>query len=164
MYADPMSGVTAREPPVVPARGSWPQWVRWANRLPNCSEIGLECVEVGPGSALFALPTSGWTLNPNGAVNGGLVIAAADQCMGVVALTTLAEGSLPATATLNAEFLRPAFGPLSFRAAVVQQGRRLVFVTVEVEDAAGRLCVKCSGTMAAQSSGPEQAPAAAAMD
>jgi uncharacterized protein (TIGR00369 family) len=100
---------------------------------------------------VLTLEESVLSLNPNGGVNGGLVCAAADQAMGVVALTALDPGSLPATATLHAEFLRPAFAPLTFRAAVSQRGRRLVFVSVDVEDSSGRLCVRFTGTMAAQS-------------
>jgi uncharacterized protein (TIGR00369 family) len=126
--------------------------VRWANQLPSFAEIGLRCEEVGPGHTLARLDGSLFTPNPNGAVNGGLVLSAADQCMGLVALTRLDAGALPVTATVSAEFLRPAFPALTFRARVSQRGRNLVFVTVEVEDGQGRPCVRCSGAMAAQSS------------
>jgi len=141
---------TATELPTPPPSGDWPQWLGWANELPNLAELGLRCERVGPGSVLIKLDRSVLSLNPNGAVNGGLVCAAADQAMGLVALTTLEPGALPATATLNAEFLRPAFAPLTFQAVVSQHGRRLVFVSVAVEDGGGRLCVRFSGTMAAQ--------------
>lgn len=137
--------------PTPPPVGAWAQWRRWADALPNLGELGLRCDEVGAGQAVLTLEESVLSLNPNGAVNGGLVCAAADQAMGVVALTALDPGSLPATATLHAEFLRPAFAPLTFRAAVSQRGRRLVFVSVDVEDSSGRLCVRFTGTMAAQS-------------
>jgi uncharacterized protein (TIGR00369 family) len=148
----------APAPEVASAGGTWAHWVEWANGLPNFSEIGLKCVDVQTGSVAATLAGSGWTPNPNGAVNGGLVVAAADQCMGVVALTTLEPGALPATATLNAEFLRPAFAPLTLRASVAQRGKRLVFVNVDVEDNRGRLCVRCSGTMASQSPSAAEPP------
>lgn len=57
------------------------------------------------------LPESPWATNPNGAVHGGLILAAADQCMGIVAVTAMEPGRLPMTATLNAEFHRPARAP-----------------------------------------------------
>ena len=138
-------------PPPVPADDDWGRWIDWANRLPNLRELGLRCVAVEAGLTEVVLDQPSTSLNPNGAVNGGIVIAAADQCMGIVALTTMEAGSLPATATLNAEFLRPAFPPLTMRATVAQRGKRLVFVAVSVEDCEGRLCVRTSGTMAAQS-------------
>jgi uncharacterized protein (TIGR00369 family) len=136
--------------PTPPPAGAWTQWIEWADALPNLSELGLRCERVEAGTAVLKLERSVLSLNPNGGVNGGLICAAADQAMGVVALTALDAGALPATATLHAEFLRPAFAPLLFRAAVSQRGRRLVFVSVDVEDASGRLCVRFTGTMAAQ--------------
>lgn len=152
VYAGGMRvSAAAHAPEAATAGGGWTRWVEWANRLPNFAEIGLKIVDVGAGTAVATLSDPQWTPNPNGAVNGGLVVAAADQCMGLVALTTLERGALPATATLHAEFLRPAFPMLTFRASVAQRGRRLVFVNVDVEDLEGRLCVRCSGTMASQS-------------
>jgi uncharacterized protein (TIGR00369 family) len=141
----------ATKVPTPPSIGDWPRWIEWANELPNLGELGLRCERIGPGSVTIKLDRSVLSPNPNGAVNGGLVCAAADQAMGLVALTTLEPGSLPATATLNGEFLRPAFAPLTFQAVVSQRGRRLVFVSVDAEDADGRLCARFSGTMAAQS-------------
>jgi uncharacterized protein (TIGR00369 family) len=145
-----MSSRTVRDP-TPPPPGEWERWLEWADALPNLSEIGLRAERIGAGDAVVILERPVLSLNPNGGVNGGLICAAADQAMGVVALTALKPGSLPATATLHAEFLRPAFPPLTFKAAVSQSGRRLVFVSVDVEDVSGRLCVRVTGTMAAQS-------------
>jgi uncharacterized protein (TIGR00369 family) len=142
---------------------SWDAWLEWANQLPICVAIGLRCTALDDGGGEFGLQSSAWPLNPNGAVNGGLVIAAVDQAMGVVACGALPDRCLPATATINAAFLRPAFAPLHLRATVRQAGRRLVFVAVDVEDREGRLAVACTSTMAAQSaaSPPGDAPDAA---
>jgi uncharacterized protein (TIGR00369 family) len=129
----------------------WTAWTAWANRLQNFTELSLVCSHVDAGSALFTLDESPRSLNPNGSVNGGLVAAAADQAMGLVALTGMPEGSLPATATINGAYLRPAFPPLRFEAAVTQSGRRLVFVTVEVFDRSDRRCVSFTGTLTSQS-------------
>jgi uncharacterized protein (TIGR00369 family) len=138
--------------PLLPVEGfdAWAQWIDWANGLPNFTEIGLECVEVGPGIVVATLASSRFSRNPNGAVNGGLVLSAADQCMGVVALTALPAGELAVTATVTAEFLRPAFPPLTLRGRVTQSGKNLVFVAVDVQGADGRLSVRCGGTMAVQ--------------
>jgi uncharacterized protein (TIGR00369 family) len=145
-----MSGVIAGDGCAPPWGQRWNEWVQWANALPNLSEINLHCLEIDAGRAELTLSESLRTLNPGGAVNGGLVLDAADQCAGVVALTAMPPGSLPATATLNAPYLRPAFPPLRFHATVSQSGRRLVFVSVDVHDRDGRTCVRVTGTMAAQ--------------
>jgi uncharacterized protein (TIGR00369 family) len=148
--------------PTPPPAGEWTRWIEWANAVPSAAQIGLVCEQLGPGHATLKLEHSPWAPNPNGAVNGGLVCAAADQAMGVVALTALPRGALPATATLHAEFLRPALAPLTFEAVVTQRGRRLVFVSVDVKDAQGRTCVRVSGSMAAQSAAAHMAAAARA--
>jgi uncharacterized protein (TIGR00369 family) len=129
----------------------WRAWIEWANRLPNLVQIGLECTHLDGTSGEFVLRESVWQLNPNGGINGGLVVAAADQALGTTALSAMPPQSLPATATITASYLRPAFPPLLFRAEVSQSGRRLVFVTVDIEDCDGRICVRSSGTMVAQS-------------
>jgi uncharacterized protein (TIGR00369 family) len=128
----------------------WTAWTAWANRLTNLTELSLVCSQMEAGSALFTLAAPR-SLNPNGSVNGGLVAAAADQAMGLIALTGMPEGSLPATATINGAYLRPAFAPLRFEAAVTQSGRRLVFVTVEVFDRDDKHCVSFTGTLTSQS-------------
>jgi uncharacterized protein (TIGR00369 family) len=146
-----MDQTVAQGSHVPPWGEPWSEWVTWANTLPNLVEINLRCLDIGEGRGEFALSEPLRSLNPNGAVNGGLVADAIDQSAGCVALTALPHGSLPATATLHASYLRPAFPPLTFHAHVAQSGRRLVFVTIDVEDRDGRVCVKGQGTMTAQS-------------
>jgi len=145
-----MGNAGVHGPPLAEGFDAWSRWVDWANGLPNFAETGLECVEVGPGFVTATFDGSRFSPNPNGAVNGGLVLAAVDQCMGVVALTALPAGELAVTATFTAEFLRPAFSPLTLRARVTQSGKSLVFVAVKVRSADGRLSVRCGGTMAVQ--------------
>lgn len=129
----------------------WSAWIDYVNQLPNLVQIGMECTHLDGRSGEFVLRESVWRLNPNGGVNGGLIVAAADQALGATALSAMPPNSLPATATINASYLRPAFPPLLFRAEVSQSGRRLVFVTCEVEDRDGRVCVQTSAAMAANS-------------
>jgi len=145
-----MGSAAVHAPPSAEGFDAWSRWVEWANGLPNFAETGLECAKVGPGSVIATFDGSRFSPNPNGAVNGGLVLAAVDQCMGVVALTALPAGELAVTATFTAEFLRPAFSPLTLQARVTQSGRSLVFVAVEVRSGDGKLSVRCGGAMAVQ--------------
>ena len=73
----------------LPASDATADWLAWANALPYCRDLGLLCVELEAASATFRMERSTLTPNPNGAVNGGTVAAAADQIMG--ALTDAAE-------------------------------------------------------------------------
>jgi acyl-coenzyme A thioesterase PaaI-like protein len=51
------------------------------------------------------------------------------------------------TAGLTAEYHRPAYPPLTFKARAVSHGSTLIFVQVDVEDRDGTLCLRAQGTM-----------------
>ena len=69
-----------------PASDDTVDWLAWANALPYCRDLGLVCVELNAASATFRMERSTLTPNPNGAVNGGTVAAAADQIMGALTM------------------------------------------------------------------------------
>src|SRR5271155_1560825 len=138
-----------------PAPGGTVDWLTWANALPYCRNLGLECLELNEGSATFRMERSTLTPNPNGAVNGGTVTAAADQIMGAVTMRMSEEGLLPATGSLHIQFHLPARAPLTFRATALGGGQRTKFVEVVVEDRNGHRCATSQGTMiAGGSAGP----------
>lgn len=124
-------------------------WMAWVDSHPISELIGMRCLAAEPGHVRIRVEESGWPLNPNGAVHGGMVVAWADQCLGLASMTVSPPGSMPATATLAAEFVRPAIPPLTYDVRVHRAGRTLVFITMEVLDAGERLCAKVTGTMAA---------------
>lgn len=130
-----------------PYGGSEDDWRTWAANQSVSRVMGLACESAQPGHVRVVLTEAHWPLNPNGAVHGGMVTAWADHCFGLVASTALSPGQVPATATLTAEFLRPALPPLTFDARVDRSGRSLAFISVDVFDKAGRLCAKVVGTM-----------------
>lgn len=138
-----------------PAPGATIDWMTWANSLPYCRDLGLTCVEFNATSAVFRLERSTLTSNPNGAVNGGTVAAAADQIMGALTMRMSAAGLLPATGSLHIQFHLPARAPLTFRATALGGGRRTKFIEVVVEDRNGDRCATSQGTMiAGGSAGP----------
>ncbi|GAA4491510.1 hypothetical protein GCM10023094_56060 [Rhodococcus olei] len=130
-----------------PVGRDWPEWQGWVEAMPISQLLGLRCTDIEAGRAIAVLDTPPWPANPNGAVHGGLVAACADHLFGVVAVSALPEGRLPATATLSVEYVRPAFAPLTFEAVVDNSGRTLAFVTVTVRSPNGQVCTKVSGTM-----------------
>jgi uncharacterized protein (TIGR00369 family) len=141
-----------------PTQGQKVDWLGWANALPFCRDIGLVCLELGTDTAVFQMERPGLTPNPNGAVNGGIVAAAADQVMGALTRRTSDNGVLPATASLHIQFHRPAVAPLTFRARTLGGGRRTKFVEVVVEDDNGDRCATSQGTMIAGGSTTGPAP------
>jgi uncharacterized protein (TIGR00369 family) len=139
---------------VAPSVEDWGLWPQWASNLPASIEMGLVCVSVEPGRAVMTMAESAWPLNPNRSVHGGLVAAAADQAGGVAAVAACGEGTFPATATLTAQFLRPALPGLTFDCRLTRGGKRLLFVDIDVTDRDGHLCTKFSGTWSVNGATP----------
>ena len=142
-------GTDSREPWWLPPGDTDAHWLSWANLLPFCRDLGLQCEKFTPEVAHFRMARPTLTPNPNGAVNGGIVVAAADQVMGAMAMRVSAPGQLPATGSLHIQYHRPALAPLLFRARPLGGGRRMKFIEVIVEDAAGNRCATSQGTMVA---------------
>jgi len=130
-----------------PHGGTWQQWAAWGSELSVAKGLNLRCTRVEAGRATFVLDGDEWFINPNGAVNGGIVIACADHAFGVVASTLLDSETIPATATFTSDFLRPAIPPIRFDAAVDRIGRTMVFISVSVTDRIGKVCNEVRGTM-----------------
>ncbi|MGP4051822.1 PaaI family thioesterase [Streptomyces sp. 2A115] len=141
---EPELGQHAAPPP----HGGDPQkWIDWADEQPVSQAIGLRCRHIEAGRAELTLERGPWPLNPNGAVHGGLVAACADHTMAISLISMLEPGTMPATATLASDFLRPALPPLTFEAVVDRRGRTMGFLTITVSDKDGKLAAKCHGTM-----------------
>ncbi len=138
-----------RDPWWLPAGDTDADWLSWANSLPFCQDLGLQCEELTRDVALFRMARPALTPNPNGAVNGGIVVAAADQVMGAMAMRISDPGQLPATGSLHIQYHRPALAPLLLRASPLGGGRRMKFIEVVVEDAHGNRCATSQGTMVA---------------
>lgn len=145
LAADP-----ARRPPLdpIPAPDDEPGWIRWVEEHPISQLMGMRCLSAQPGHLRIQADKSWWPLNPNGAFQGGMVVAYADQCLGLASMTSVLPGCTPATATLTAEYVRPCFPPLTYDVRVLRSGRSLIFLGIEVHDRNGRLCAKITGTMA----------------
>ncbi len=123
-------------------------WRTWADVYPSFSSAGLRCVEIAGDTAVFDFTETPFPLNPNGAVNGGIVALAADQVMGVLGARVAPTGSMPVTAVLNVQYHAPAIAPLRMKARALHSGRSLQTIEVVVHDARGRRCATATGTMA----------------
>lgn len=133
--------------PPAPQGGTPSEWIAWVEAQHIADLIGMRCVHAEPGQVTVIVEKSPWPLNPNGAVHGGLVLAWADHCFGLAGMSAAEPGRLPATATLTAEFLRPAVPPLTYEARVDRSGQTLAFISVDVYNCLDALCAKVSGTM-----------------
>ena len=81
---------------------------------PAAALLGLRIIDVGPGTAVFALVPRTEHLNADGTVNGGLLAALADYAL-CGAVNDVPAASGVATAALSITYQRPAtLAPESF--------------------------------------------------
>lgn len=123
-------------------------WRAWADVYSTFASAGLRCVTMRGREATFEFDGTPFPLNPNGAVNGGIVALAVDQIMGVMGARIAPTGSLPVTATLTVHYHAPAVQPLRLEAVALHAGRNLQTIEVAVHDSRGRRCTTATGTMA----------------
>lgn len=124
------------------------EWIAWASAWRSVAALELTCLELTAAGALLRGGPGSFPLNPNGAVNGGVLASMADQSFGVLAVRA-SPRFVPATANLQIEFHRPLLGEVTVRASVLPGGRRLQFLEAALEDAAGRRCATAHATMVA---------------
>jgi len=150
---------------VYPARIPAAERRAWVDADPMSLWCGVRCLDIDVGRYTCVMAESPVELNPDGGVHGGATAATVDHCMGIVAMTVLGPERLAVTASLTAEYLRPAYLPLTFKATVTSHGRTVLFAQVEVEDRDGVLCMRAQGTMVvrrmqpATEAGPPSPPA-----
>lgn len=121
----------------------------WFNALATIRWVGVECVELEPGRVRALLTVRDEQRNPGGAVNGGVLLAAADVTAGVAVTSTTPPGAAVATTDLTMHFLAPAVtSPVELQVEVLRRGARCVVPHVRITDASGRLCAVATGTWA----------------
>lgn len=118
-------------------------------RPPISYLTGLQITEVGPGTATFTLPASGWLASPTGYIEGGLIAMLADGALQMAIQSTTPPGCAVAALDLKINFLRPCWPDgrhLVGRGTVVHQGRRLVIANAEVVNAEGKRVALATGS------------------
>jgi uncharacterized protein (TIGR00369 family) len=105
--------------------------------LPAALGIRLEAIE--PDRARLALPWSDGVATMADVVHGGAIATLADTAVMAAAWASddEPESLTGATVSLTLDYLAAARGDLTADATVLRRGRRLVYVRVDVADAAG---------------------------
>lgn len=124
------------------------EWVAWANGWRSVAALNMVCLGLDETGGDFFVESVPFPANPNGAVNGGMLAAIADQVFGILAMWA-SPMFVPATANLQVEFHRPLTGSATIRGEVLPGGRRLQFLEAVLRDDRGRRCVTAHGTMVA---------------
>jgi acyl-CoA thioesterase len=102
--------------------------------------LGIQVVDVQPGTAVLSLPVREQLLQSSKNVHGGVLAILVDSVIGTAVRSVLEEGATCATAEMNINYIRPAKeGTITSYGKVIHQGRTLVVGTAEIIDGEGNL-------------------------
>lgn len=135
--------------------GLWPapgapvqEWIDWASGWRSVAALNMVCTGLDEAGGNFEVAEAPFPPNPNGAINGGMLAAIADQVFGVLAMWG-SPGYVPATANLQVQYHRPLIGPVFIRGDFLPGGRRLQFIEAVLSDSSGQRCATAHATMVA---------------
>ena len=117
--------------------------------FPAAHDDGVQCVELGAGTA-----TARWTfdpdsLRPGGYISGPTIFALADSALWFATFTLIGLEAMAVTSEMSVRFLRPAQGADLLARAVINSssGRRMVgTIELWVDGAPDRLVAVAQGT------------------
>lgn len=108
---------------------------------PPCATLlGLDILDADRenGRVTIAFTAKPEFCNASGNVQGGILAAMLDDCMGPAILIATNAEAFPSTIDLNVQFLAPAKpGQLIGKSRVVKIGKTIAFVEADLEDANG---------------------------
>jgi uncharacterized protein (TIGR00369 family) len=94
---------------------------------------GIDVVKVEPGNAVLTMPVRPDMHNGAGWLQGGMLVAIADEAMALALYTLLEKNEGIATIAESTSFIRGVRnGTLLAKARVIKKGRRVAFMEAEV--------------------------------
>ena len=118
-------------------------------KVPFVQLIGMELVELEIGEAKIKLDMRDELRQPYGLLHGGATASLIDTATAFAILGTLEEDEKASTVDLTIQYLRPhTEGTVTCAAKVTRAGKRLLFVSAEVENEQGKLIATALSTYA----------------
>ena len=118
-------------------------FLRWLSLPPPLHHLtGMIPTEVGPGTATFTMPATGWLVSPPGYVQLGTLAILADGPLGCAIQATLPPLTPYTTAEMSMNHIRPvtpSSGKLVARGRTVFGGKSLGLSDVIIDDEQGRV-------------------------
>ena len=100
---------------------------------PFFRQMGIEVIEVADGRGVLKMPVRPDMHNGVGWLQGGLLVALADEAMALAAYTRLVEGEGIATISESTSFIKGVrAGIIYAEGRVIRKGRRVAFCESEV--------------------------------
>ena len=108
--------------------------------VPFAKLLGIELEDVAPGTATLGFDIRDDLKQNNGVVHGGAIASLIDTATAFAIISLLPPEEQATTADLTISYLRPLRnGRARATARVVRAGRRLIVVSAELVDDAGKL-------------------------
>lgn len=108
----------------------------YTKRSPYASLVGIEILEVGPGTIRARIPVTEKLASGVGAVHGGAIVSIVDHCLSLAVYPLVEIGKWVATLELKVNYLSPARidrgGEILCEATVLALKKRVAVVRVDV--------------------------------
>ena len=117
------------------------------DHVPFAKLLGIEVDSVEPGHAVLSMKLRDDLMRNNDIAHGGAIATLIDSAMAIAIMAQLAENERTVTVDLTIHYLRPiSEGTARASARVVRAGKRVITVSAELFDDAGKLVATAIST------------------
>jgi uncharacterized protein (TIGR00369 family) len=117
------------------------------DHVPFAKLLGIEVDSVEPGHAVLSMKLRDDLMRNSGIAHGGAIATLIDSAMAIAIMAQLEENESTVTDDLTIHYLRPiSSGTARASARVVRFGRRVITVSAELFDDAGKLAATAIST------------------
>jgi len=117
------------------------------DHVPFAKLLGIEVDSVEPGHAVLSMKLRDDLMRNSGIAHGGAIATLIDSAMAIAIMAQLEENESTVTVDLTIHYLRPiSSGTARASARVVRFGRRVITVSAELFDDAGKLSATAIST------------------
>ena len=117
------------------------------DHVPFAKLLGIEVDSVEPGHAVLSMKLRDDLMRNNDIAHGGAIATLIDSAMAIAIMAQLAENERTVTVDLTIHYLRPiSEGTARASARVIRAGKRVITVSAELFDDAGKLSATAIST------------------
>jgi len=114
---------------------------------PYLKLLGIELVEIERGKAVMRLEMQEKLRQPHGLLHGGATASLIDTATAFAVVSVLDKSEKASTVDLTVQYLRPhTEGEIVCTAKILRAGKRLLFVSAEVVNGAGKVTATALST------------------
>ncbi len=119
---------------------------QWLSHAPFYDHLGLRVVSIGEGSARLALSPSHDLGNSKGDLHGGAIASMMDITLSQAVRSAYPQGINVSTISMTVNYLAPSQGNAKSHAQVVRAGHSIAYAEGEVQNEAGEIVCRVSGS------------------